>query len=261
MGPSVNAAPGVRLAAIDLNADLGEGVGEYGVDAAMLSIVTSANVACGFHAGDATTMREVCGLAAKSGVVLGAHVSYRDRENFGRIAMPVTARQLREDVTEQVRTLQHIAAGVGAEVRYVKPHGALYNVAAVDREQAACVVEAVAGLDASLLLLGLPDSELRRAAGEGGVGFVAEAFADRAYLPDGRLTPRTQDGAVLDDAAAVAQAVRIAREGVATARDGSTIPIEARSLCVHGDTPGAVEMARRIRAELADAGLTLAPFA
>lgn len=249
---------GAQSAVIDLNADLGEGVGD---DAAMLGLVTSANVACGFHAGDEKTMRSVCTIAGRRGVAIGAHVSYRDRANFGRTPMAVTPDRLRAEVTEQLRTLRRVAAHGGNAVRYVKPHGALYNRAAEDQAQAGAIVAAITDVDSGLALLGPADSALQQAADAAGIRFVAEAFADRAYRADGQLVPRTEPGAVLDGTAAVAQALRIAHERRVLAADGSTISVEARSLCVHGDTPAAVEIARRIRAELADAGLSVAAFA
>ncbi|HEY3737185.1 MAG TPA: 5-oxoprolinase subunit PxpA [Jatrophihabitans sp.] len=244
---------------IDLNADLGEDVGN---DTALLEIVTSANIACGFHAGSEATMREVCRLAVGRGVVLGAHVSYRDSTNFGRRPVTVTPAQLAEDVTEQIVTLRRVAAEVGGEVRYVKPHGALYNVAAVDPVESGAVVAALADVDSSLVLLGLPNSQLQRAAADRRIRFVAEAFADRAYLPSGELVPRSEPHAVHHDPyTAVAQALGLAREHAVIANDGSTLHVVARSLCVHGDNPAAVTVARQIRSGLVAAGLALAAFA
>ncbi|MGN6608306.1 MAG: LamB/YcsF family protein [Jatrophihabitans sp.] len=249
---------------LDLNADLGEGFGIWrlGDDEALLDVVTSANVACGFHAGDPLTMRRVCVAAAARGVAVGAHVGYRDLAGFGRRRIDIAPDDLAADVLYQLGALDACARAAGDRVRYVKPHGALYNTAADDMVQAEAVAEAVAAFDRALPLLGLPGSALETAAHDAGVPFVAEAFADRAYLPDGRLVPRSQPAAVLTDPyAVVAQAAAIAVHGRVIATDGSSVPVDARSLCVHGDTPGAVELAREIRRTLADAGVTLGAFA
>jgi UPF0271 protein len=241
----------------DLNADLGEGVGD---DEAMLGLVTSANVACGFHAGDAVTMRRVCDIAIEQGVSIGAHVSYLDRENFGRSRVDVVPRVLTEQVLEQIETLGAIAQLAGASVRFVKPHGALYNVSALQREQADAITLAVSQYDPSLVVLGLYGSQLEVSAMRRDLGFVTEGFADRAYLPDGRLVPREQVGAVLDEAQAVRQGLGIAREHTVVTQDGSTIEVRTDSICVHGDTPGAVALAASLREALVGAGITLAPF-
>ena len=221
---------------IDLNADLGEGVTD---DDGLLDVVTSANLACGFHAGDEDTMRRVCAGAAERGVVVGAQVSYRDRENFGRKHMDVAADVLMEWVTEQVEVLREIATGAGIEVVYVKPHGALYNRVVEHEEHAAAVL---AG-SASLPVLGLPGSAILRLAEAAGRTGVREGFPDRGYTDDGRLVPRDQPGALVEGAEA------IAANAVAMARAG-----EVHSLCVHGDSPGAVEAAAAVRAALAEAG-------
>jgi UPF0271 protein len=241
----------------DLNADLGEGVGD---DDAMLRLVTSANVACGFHAGDTETMRRVCDLATERGVSIGAHVSYLDRENFGRIRVDVAPRILTDQVLEQIETLGAIAQLAGASVRYVKPHGALYNISALQREQADAITLAVSQFDPSLVVLGVYGSQLEVSAMRRDLGFVTEGFADRAYLPDGRLVPRGQPGAVLDESQALRQGLGIAREHSVVAQDGSTIEVRADSICVHGDTPGAVALATLLREALMGAGITLAPF-
>jgi UPF0271 protein len=249
---------------IDLNADLGEGFGPWRLtdDEALLDVVTSANVACGFHAGDPVTMRRVCGDAAARGVAVGAQVSYRDLAGFGRRPMVLSREELAAEVIYQLGALQACAAAAGTRVRYVKPHGALYNTAADDEEQARAVAEAVASVDGGLQLLGLPDSALAQAAARAGVAFVAEGFADRAYLPNGRLVPRGEPGAVHEDPAAiVAQAVSLARYGTVTASDGSSLQLAVSSVCVHGDTLGAVVLAQDIRQTLAEAGVHLAPFA
>jgi 5-oxoprolinase (ATP-hydrolysing) subunit A len=251
---------GVR---IDLNADLGEGFGVWrlGDDEALLDIVTSANVACGFHAGDPLTMRRVCAAAADRGVVIGAQVGYRDLAGFGRRRIEMAAEELAADVLYQLGALDACARAAGTAVRYVKPHGALYNTAADDPDQAAALASAVAAFDSGLPLLALPGSAIADAAHAAGLPFVPEAFADRAYLPTGRLVPRSATGAVVDDPYdVVARAAAFAVQQRVTATDGSVLHVEARSLCVHGDTPGAVYLAGEIRRTLVDAGVTLAPF-
>jgi UPF0271 protein len=248
---------------IDLNADLGEGFGIWrlGDDEGLLAIVTSANVACGFHAGDPLTMRRVCEQAAGRGVVIGAQVGYRDLAGFGRRRIDIAPDELSADVLYQLGALDACARACGTAVRYVKPHGALYNTAADDAGQARAVVAAVAAYDRGLSLLGLPESQLDLAADAAGICFVAEAFADRAYLPSGRLAPRDTPGAVLHDPATVtAQARQIAQQQRVRATDGTLIEVAARSLCLHGDTPGAVELARAVRDALAADGVEIAPF-
>lgn len=244
--------------AIDLNADLGEGVTD---DDRLLELVTSANLACGFHAGDEATMRRVCDVAAVRGVVIGAQVSYLDRENFGRRHLDVHEDVLSSWVAEQVGLLEKIAAAAGVHVAYVKPHGALYNAVVHHEAQAAAVVEAVRRVDPTLPLLGLAGSELLRLAAAAGLPTVIEAFADRGYAPDGRLVPRSQPGAVLHDPDQVAsRVVRMVVEGTVEAVDGSTLRVAAQSICLHGDSPGAVSMAVAVRRALESAGLRLAPF-
>jgi 5-oxoprolinase (ATP-hydrolysing) subunit A len=247
---------------LDLNADLGEGFGAWrlGDDAAMLAVVSSANLACGFHAGDPAIMLATASRALEHGVAIGAHPSYRDLAGFGRRAMDADPHELHAEVLYQVSALRGIAASIGAEVRYIKPHGALYNRIAVDDAQAEAVARAAAAT--GLPLLGLPGSALERMAAEHGVGFVAEGFADRAYLADGTLAPRSIPGAVLDDPDEVAErAVRMAVDGLVDTLDGDTIPLRIASLCVHGDTPGAVELATATRAALEGAGVGIAAFA
>ncbi|MCW2495441.1 5-oxoprolinase subunit PxpA [Jatrophihabitans sp.] len=248
--------------AIDLNADLGEGFGIWtlGDDDALLDIVTSANVACGFHGGDAVTMQRVCNAAARRGVAIGAQVGYRDLAGFGRRRIDIAEDELAADVLYQLGALSAFAGAAGSRVAYVKPHGALYNTAADDPEQARAVAEAVARFG-ELPLLGLPDSALSAAATVAGLPFVAEAFADRAYSPTGRLVPRSEAGAVHGDTAAiVAQALSLARGDGVTAIDGSVVPVSPASLCLHGDTPGAAALARAVRAALVDAGFDLSAF-
>ncbi|WP_236239606.1 LamB/YcsF family protein [Streptomyces sp. CC228A] len=249
---------------IDLNADLGEGFGRWRLtdDEALLSVVTSANVACGFHAGDAVTMRRVCSLAAERGVRIGAQVSYRDLAGFGRRAMDVPPDELAAEVAYQIGALEVFARAAGARVAYVKPHGALYHRVVRDEEQAAAVVEGVLLAGARLPLLGLPGSLLHRLAGEAGLPVVTEAFGDRAYAADGTLVPRGRDGAVLHDPAEVVRrSVSMALTGTVTSHSGRPVAVRARSLCLHGDTPGSVELARRVRAGLEEAGVRVEPFA
>jgi UPF0271 protein len=249
---------------IDLNADLGEGFGRWRLtdDAALLSVVTSANVACGFHAGDPSTMRRVCALAAERGVRIGAQVSYRDLAGFGRRAMEVPAEELAAEVAYQIGALEVFARAAGARVAYVKPHGALYNRVVHDGEQAAAVVEGVLLADAALPVLGLPGSRFLTAAEEAGLPTVTEAFGDRAYTEEGTLVPRGREGAVLTEPDTVVErSLGLAREGEVTALTGRRIPVRARSLCLHGDTPGAVELARRVRARLEEAGVRVEAFA
>jgi UPF0271 protein len=248
---------------IDLNADLGEGFGVWrlGDDDALLDVITSANVACGFHAGDPITMRRVCAAAAARGVAVGAQVGYRDLAGFGRRRIDVDLRELAAEVLYQIGALDACARAAGIRVGYVKPHGALYNTAADDPGQAGAVAEAIAAFDPRLPLLGLPGSALADGAEGAGVPFVTEAFADRAYLPDGRLMPRREAGAVLEDADQVsARAVEIAVHRRVTAADGSVLALEAQSLCLHGDTPGAVRLATLTRQRLAEAGVTVRRF-
>jgi UPF0271 protein len=249
---------------LDLNSDLGEGYGVWTLtdDAALLDVVTSANVACGFHAGDPTIMRRVCTKAAEKGVAIGAQVSYRDLAGFGRRRIDIPAAELADDVLYQIAALDGFARAAGTRVRYMKPHGALYNAAVTDPDQATAVLSAVRDYDPALPVLGLPDSELLHLAEAAGLTGVPEAFADRAYAPDGRLVPRRQPGAVLHDIDEItARCVELARTGKVRAVDGSLVDVRARSLCVHGDTPGAVAIARRVRAALEDGGVVLRPFA
>ncbi|MFJ7588519.1 LamB/YcsF family protein [Streptomyces sp. NPDC097617] len=254
---------------IDLNADLGEGFGRWTLtdDEALLCVVTSANVACGFHAGDPSIMRRVCELAAERGVRIGAQVSYRDLPGFGRRSMDVPPGELADEVAYQIGALEVFARAAGSRVSYVKPHGALYNRTVHDADQAAAVVAGVrlaagSGATGGLPVLGLPGSLLLAAAERAGLAPVPEAFADRSYTPAGTLVPRGEPGAVLHDPdAVVARAVRMAAEGAVTAADGSPVPVAARSLCLHGDTPGAADLARRVREALGAAGVRVEAFA
>ncbi|MET8041940.1 5-oxoprolinase subunit PxpA [Micromonospora sp. NPDC005215] len=249
---------------MDLNADLGEGFGIWrlGDDEALLSLVTSANVACGFHGGDPSTMRRVCEGAARRGVAVGAQVGYRDLAGFGRRHIAYDFAELRDEVTYQLGALDAFCRLFGTRVRYLKPHGALYHAASTNESQAAAVVAAVSGYDSELPVLCLPGSTLAQLAVGAGLPVVAEAFADRAYLPNGALVPRGTPGAVITDPEQVAErAARMATERSVVAVDGTVIPCAVDSICVHGDTPGAVSAAELVRASLIDAGITLAPFA
>lgn len=249
---------------IDLNSDLGEGYGAWqmGDDPAMLEIVSSANVACGFHAGDPLTILATLRAAAARGVAVGAHVSYPDRVGFGRRPMDVTSDELTADVIYQIGALQGLCAAAGTRVSYVKPHGALYNTIAQDARQAAAVIAGIKAVDPSLVLMGLAGAPVLDQARAAGLATVAEAFGDRAYTPDGQLVSRRVAGAVLHDADLVAaRMARLATEGTIEAIDGSVLNLAADSICVHGDSPGAVEMARRIRAALVAAGVAITPFA
>ena len=248
---------------MDLNADLAEGFGRWHLteDAALLDLVTSANVACGFHAGDAVTMRRVCERAAERGVRIGAQVSYRDLAGFGRRAMDVPAAELAAEVAYQIGALEVFARAAGTRVSYVKPHGALYNRVVHDEDQAGAVVEGVLLANDSMPLLGLPGSRLLKAADEAGLPVVTEAFADRAYTEQGTLVPRGRDGAVVTDPeAVVARSLGLARAGEVTSHAGTRVEVRARSLCLHGDTPGAVELARRVRDRLEESGVRVEAF-
>ncbi|MFI6408934.1 LamB/YcsF family protein [Streptomyces sp. NPDC050548] len=249
---------------IDLNADLGEGFGRWHLtdDEQLLSVVTSANVACGFHAGDPVTMRRVCELAAERGVRVGAQVSYRDLAGFGRRAMDVPPAELAAEVAYQIGALEVFARAAGTRVSYVKPHGALYNRVVHDPEQAAAVIEGVLLAGGSLPVLGLPGSVVLDLAVKAGLPAVTEAFADRAYTDEGTLVPRGRDGAVVTDPEAVVErSLGLARSGTVEALSGARIEVRARSLCLHGDTPGAVELARRVRARLLESGVPVEAFA
>lgn len=251
------------MARIDLNSDLGEGYGAWtmGDDAAMLAVVSSANVACGFHAGDPAGILSTLREAAARGVAVGAHVGYPDRVGFGRRPMDVAPADLEADVIYQIGALQGLARAAGTRVSYVKPHGALYNTIAHDARQAASVIAGVRAVDPSLVLMGLAGAPVLAQAQAAGLAVMAEAFADRAYQPDGQLVSRREAGAVLHDPDLVAaRMLRLATEGVIEAVDGSSLRLEAGSICVHGDSPGAVAMARQIRETLVQAGVTIAPF-
>ena len=248
---------------MDLNSDLGESFGAWsmGDDAAMLDIVSSANVACGFHAGDAAGILSTLKAAKARGVVVGAHVAYRDLAGFGRRNMDVASSDLVADVIYQIGALQGLAQAAGTTVKYVKPHGALYNTIAQDRRQATDVINAILAIDSSLVLMALAGSPLIGWARDAGLSVVAEAFADRAYTPSGALVSRREAGAVLHDEALIAQRMlTLVREGVIEAVDGSMVRVEADSICVHGDSPGAVAIARKIRQRFESEGVQIASF-
>jgi UPF0271 protein len=251
------------VVSVDLNADLGEsfGVWELGDDDAMLDVVTSANVACGFHAGDAATLARTCRAAAERGVRIGAQVSYRDLAGFGRRFIDATAEDLTADVIYQIGALQALAHAAGSMVSYVKPHGALYNTIVSNHDQARAVAAAVRAVDPGLPVLGLSGSVFFAEAEELGLRTVPEAFADRAYRSDGQLVSRRQRNAVLHDVAEIADRVTsMVTAGRVTAVDGSTIPVTVESVCVHGDSPGAVQIANAVRDRLVEDGVELKAF-
>jgi UPF0271 protein len=243
------------MKSVDLNCDLGEGAGH---DAALMPLITSANIACGGHAGNAAVMRATVELAAIHQVAIGAHPGFEDREHFGRRELTLAAEEIFALVARQIRALAAIVRATGRELAHVKPHGGLYNLAARDRAVADPVARAVRAVSPQAILVGLAGSALLDAGRALGLRVAAEGFADRRYAPDGRLVPRTEAGAVLDDPAAVgAQAVQLARDGRVWAADGSEVAVVADTLCLHGDGPAAVTLARRVRAELGAAQLRL----
>ncbi|MCJ8510412.1 LamB/YcsF family protein [Rhizobium lemnae] len=251
------------MTSIDLNSDLGESYGAWkmGDDAAMLSIVSSANIACGFHAGDPLGIRQTVKAAVERGVVIGAHVSYPDRVGFGRRDMDATSAELTADVIYQIGALQGIAAAAGGKVAYVKPHGALYNRIAHDAKQGQAVIDGIREIDSTLMLMGLAGTPILQLAEKAGLKTVAEAFADRAYTPGGELVSRREPGSVLYDTNLIGQRMlRLAREGRLEAINGTTIKIEAHSICVHGDSPGAVAIAQAVRQTLEANGITIRSF-
>jgi UPF0271 protein len=242
---------------IDLNADVGESIGD---DEGVISSVSSANVACGFHAGNSTIMRTTVQLSKRHGVAVGAHPSFRDVEGFGRREIHVEAAELENLVAYQIRALATIALEEGVRLSHVKPHGALYNMAARDAALADAIARAVRTVDPSLVLFGLSGSELIAAGERAGLRVASEAFADRGYTPEGTLAPRGTAGAVLTEAAEVARrAVGIATEEAVTAVDGTSVSVKADTLCIHGDTPGAAALARAVRRALAGAGIEVRP--
>ena len=243
---------------IDLNSDLGESFGPWpmGQDAALMDSISSANVACGFHAGDPGAMRATIALAREKAVAIGAHPGFQDLVGFGRREMKASPGEVEDLVLYQVAALAGMAAAQGVKLQHVKAHGALYNMACRDRALAEAIAKAVASFDRSLVLFGLPQSELLRAGEAAGLKTAAEVFADRAYDPDGSLTSRSKPGSVIHDTTAVVQrAIRMVKDQVVVAVDGSTIQLQAETICLHGDTPGAAEHARAVRRGLEAAGI------
>jgi 5-oxoprolinase (ATP-hydrolysing) subunit A len=264
MSPRPSPRPDDDVPHVDLNSDLGESYGrwELGDDDAMLDHITSANVACGFHAGDPSTLRRCCELAAERGVTVGAQVGYPDLAGFGRRFIDMDPGELTDAITYQIGALEALARVAGTRVAYVKPHGALYNAVVRHETQAAAVVAAVRSYDASLPILGLPGSSLLQQADDAELATVAEAFADRGYTPEGTLVSRREAGALLRDPDDIAErAVRMATRSEVVAVDGSVVSITVRSICLHGDTPGAIAIARAVRAALDAADVTLRAFA
>ncbi|MGL4307051.1 MAG: LamB/YcsF family protein [Mycobacteriaceae bacterium] len=251
------------MTSIDLNSDLGESYGAWqlGNDSAMLKVVSSANIACGFHAGDPLTISTTCREACRSNVQIGAHVSYNDLRGFGRRFIDVDSEVLYSDVIYQLGALDGLARASGSSISYVKPHGALYNSIINHTEQARAVAQAIYSYDKTLAVLGLAASQFFLIARDLGLRTVTEAFADRAYLPNGELVPRTHPQSVLNDPKVISQrALRLVTDGQLTAIDGSIINIEAQSICIHGDTDGAVSIATSIRHELEATGITIDSF-
>ncbi|GAA1851618.1 LamB/YcsF family protein [Brevibacterium marinum] len=249
---------------IDLNSDLGENVPDRIVsdDSAMLGLVSSANVSCGFHAGSPEGIRSTLEAAKKGGVVIGAHPGYDDYEGFGRRPLDVPAATLQAQVEYQIGALLGLTAAVGGSVAYVKPHGGLYNAIVRDEAQAKVVVDAVKAVDESLVFLGLAGSVANRVAAEAGLTVAAEAFADRSYNPDGSLVSRTEPNAVLHDPEAVAARVlRLVQTGQVEAIDGSLVDVDAQSICFHGDSQGSIDMARAARELLESSDVDIAAFA
>jgi UPF0271 protein len=245
---------------VDLNSDLGESFGRWtlGNDADVMMSITSANVACGFHAGDPGTMRQTVRTARDAGVAIGAHPGFPDLAGFGRRNMAASPREVEDFVLYQIGALAAIAAAEGVRLQHVKPHGALYNMAIRDRGLSDAIAHAAASFDRSLILFGLPGTELLRAGEAAGLRIAAEGFADRAYEADGSLTPRSRSGAVIHGAdEVIGRAVRMARDGVVRATNGSDIPMRVDTICTHGDTPGSHELTRQLRAGLEAAGISV----
>ncbi|MEP3347952.1 MAG: 5-oxoprolinase subunit PxpA [Litoreibacter sp.] len=248
---------------IDLNSDLGESYGPWsmGDDAAMLSIVSSANIACGGHASDPETMYKTLQLAHENGVSVGAHPGYNDREGFGRRVIPMPPIEIGRMVAAQIGALQALASMAGTQVQYVKPHGALGNLAAADRAVADAIVAAVAQVDPSLSILAISGMQLEQAARAARMDVFSEIFADRGYLSSGQLVPRGQDGAMIHDPAeATDRLLGVLESGLMPVIDGDPIPLEAHSICVHGDSQGAVAMAREIHERLSAEGVSISSF-
>jgi len=251
-------------ASLDLNCDMGESFGPWrmGDDEAVLAHVTAANIACGFHAGDARTMHRTAELAHARGVAIGAHPSLPDLQGFGRREMKVAPQEVYDFILYQIGALAGICRALGARLRHVKPHGALYNMAARDAALAEAIARAVRDFDPHLVLYGLAGSQLVRAAQDAGLRAANEVFADRTYQPDGSLTPRSRaDAMISDPVQALAQVERMLQGGEVVATDGSVVRIQADTLCIHGDEPGAATFARAIRHALEGWGVEVAPAA
>jgi UPF0271 protein len=247
------------MSTVDLNADVGEGAAS---EVELLEIVSSASIACGGHAGNAQSMRDTVARAVERGNSIGAHPGYPDRRNFGRVEVGATPTEIEKWVVNQISELQSVCVSAGARVLYVKPHGALYNRALRDRDAAAAIIAAVRSSDPSLMVLAAPGSAILAEAAATGVRSAREAFLDRGYKSDGRLVPRNEHGALLENPdAAAARAVALALHQPIEASDGTTLVIDADSLCVHGDGPYAASIARNARKQLEAAGVSIAPFA
>lgn len=247
---------------IDINCDMGESFGPWvmGADERVMPNITSANVACGAHAGDPTVMRRTIRLARGAGVAVGAHPGFADLQGFGRRELHAAASEIEDSVLAQIGALAAIARSEGVPLRHVKAHGALYNMAARQRPLAEAIARAIAAFDRSLIMFGLPNSPMIDAAREAGLFVAAEGFADRAYRPDGSLLPRTEAGAVIHDPDLVVQrALRMVRDGVVLTADGREVTLKIDTICVHGDTPGAADLTARIRAALVRAGVHVQP--
>ncbi len=243
---------------IDLNCDMGEGCGN---DAELMDYVSSVNIACGFHAGDAATMRETAEIAVRKGVAIGAHPSFPDRDGFGRRAMNLPLDDVERIVVEQIKALRDICETAGVRMRHVKPHGALYNQAARDAELSNAIARAVRSVDRDLILYGLAGSALISEAENCGIRSASEVFADRTYRPDGSLTPRSDPNALIEETdAAVAQVLQMVESNTVTAIDGTVIPISAETICIHGDGKNALEFARTIHNKLVENGITIRPI-
>ena len=249
---------------VDLNCDLGESFGNYtcGMDASVIPHISSANVACSFHAGDPLVMQKTVALAAKYGTAVGAHPGFPDLVGFGRRNMAVSPAELKAMMIYQIGALQAFCKAQGVKLQHVKPHGAMYNMAAKDRKLADAICDAILEIDDSLILLGLSGSEMLKAAKDKGLRYASEVFADRAYEPDGSLTPRALEGSVItDEDEAIKRVLQMVNDGTVVTRSGKIIPIEADSICLHGDGAKAVEFAKRIRQELTDSGVEIVPLA
>lgn len=245
------------MKSVDLNCDLGEGCGN---DAALMPLISSANVACGYHAGDEDTMRRTVELALEHGVAIGAHPGYDDRENFGRTSLELSPAEVEKIVSDQILKLKKVCGEFGARLRHVKPHGALYNQAAKDTELAGAIAEAVRRIDGDLVLFGLSGSEMISEASRKGLRTASEVFADRTYQPDGTLTPRTEQNALIeDDQESIEQVLQMVMEQQVTAINGDLVDLVTETICIHGDAERAVEFAARIRRNLEFRGISIRP--